>query len=221
MGARRVVERTAGSSGRAEFQHAQQVYRHLRSIAETLGVDLEVIEQALPRLAALAVEQGRRAGPAREQVVASLLADLDLLDPLPGTSVAQARRMAATRNRLLASGAWTVPALAEARGTKEGSVRAWVKRHRDAHRLVTVTVHGEVFVPALLLDETVEPLRDLAQVLEPLVAAGMDGWAIWLWLDTPSGWLEGVRPADLLAAGDLEPVVRAARSQAANAVTGG
>lgn len=191
--------------------------QQVTELAEQLDVDVATVAQALPRLAALAAAQGRRAGRAREDVVAALLADLDLLDPLPAASVSQARRTAARRNRLLASGAWSVAAIAEARDMRLTSVRTWLKRHRDAHRLVSVTVQGEAYVPGLLLDDTVEPLAGIEEVLAPLVEAGMDGWAVWVWLDTASGWLDGARPADLLTKGEIESVARAARSQASNA----
>lgn len=191
--------------------------QQVTELAEQLDLDVATVAQALPRLAALAAAQGRRAGRAREDVVASLLADLDLLDPLPAASVAQARRTAARRNRLLASGAWSVAAIAEARDMRLASARTWIKRHRDAHRLVSVTVQGEAYVPGLLLDDIAEPLTGIEQVLAPLVEAGMDSWAVWVWLDTPSGWLDGARPADLLTKGEFESVARAARSQASNA----
>src|SRR5699024_270917 len=120
-------------------------------------------------------------------------------------------------NRLLSSGAWTTRALAEVRDVTEATARTWLKRQRDAHRLVSVTVHREVYVPALLLDQAAEPFDGADRVLGPLVDAGMDGWAVWTWLDTPSGWLDGDRPADLLAAGAIHRLAAAAADKASTA----
>lgn len=188
-------------------------------LADQLDVDPAEVEAALPRLLTLALAQSERYDRSRASLVEALQGDLGLIDPLPRASISQARRTAELRNRLLASGAWAVPALAEVRDVTEGTARTWLKRQRDAHRLVTVTVHREVYVPAVLLDEAAEPWPGVEAMLEPLVDVGMDGWAVWAWLDTPSSWLGGERPADLLAGGDVSRAARAATAKASTAAS--
>lgn len=175
------------------------------------------MREAVERILPLAAAQAAHVADIREQFMEVLMADLDVLDPVPHASVSQARRVAEKRNRLLAGGAWTVSALAQARNSSKSAVRTWLTRQRSADRIVSVTVRGETYVPGLLLDEAAEPYGQSDAVLRPLRQAGLNGWAVWAWLDTPSPWLDGERPADLLAAGAVERVALAARAQASNA----
>lgn len=191
----------------------------LVEVGRRTDLDPAVVREALERVLPLATAQARAVTENYDRLLETLMTDLDVLDPVPHASVAQAQRIAETRNRLLAAGAWTVSALAEARGTSESSVRTWLSRQRAADRLISVKVQGQVHVPALLLDDAAEPYDGVAATLRPLREVGMDAWAIWVWLDTPSGWLDGDRPGDLLAHGAADRVARAAESQASNAVS--
>lgn len=175
------------------------------------------LREAVERMLPLAAAQAAQAVGVRRELLEVLMADLDVLDPVPHASVSQARRVAETRNRLLAGGAWTVSALAQARNSSKSAVRTWLARQRSADRMVSVTVRGETYVPGLLLDEAAEPYRRCDTVLKPLREAGLDAWAVWAWLDSPSPWLDGDRPADLLATGAVDRVASAARAQADNA----
>lgn len=197
----------------------EQLSELLERIAERVDLPTSAVVQALDRVVSLSITQGFHESAARDDLVQALLVDFELLDRLPKASVEQARRVAETRNRLLASGAWSVADLADVHGFGENtsSARGWIKRHRDAHRIVTVTAKGETRVPALLLDDVADPWPGADRVIGPLVQAGMDSWAVWRWLDTPSGWLDGDRPADLLSTGAIDEAARAATSQAANA----
>jgi hypothetical protein len=189
----------------------------LRDLQDRLRIPLPLVREVLERILPLAFAQAQRAEEKRERLLELLLADLDVLDPVPHASVWQAQQVAETRNRLLASGAWSIEALAEARGTERSSIRTWLARHRTADRLISVAVRGEVHVPALLLDEAADPYEGIERVLRPLREAGMDPWAVWVWLDSPSSWLDGERPADLLPHGRVEAVARAAHLQASGA----
>lgn len=186
-------------------------------IRKRMDVDTGAVREALERVLPLAAAQAREVTVNYDQLVETLMTDLDVLDPVPHASVSQAQRIAEARNRLLAAGAWTVSALAEARGTSESTVRTWLTRQRAADRVISVKVQGQVHVPALLLNEATEPYDGTAAILRPLRESGMNAWAVWMWLDAPSPWLDGDRPADLLKAGAVNRVRRAAESQATNA----
>lgn len=93
----------------------------------------------------------------------------------------------------------------------------WLARQRAGDRLFTVTVRGEAYVPALLLGEDAEPHPGLERVIRPLRSTGFDPWALWVWFDSPSPWLDGDRPAALVAAGEVDRAAAAATAKASNA----
>lgn len=210
---------TAGSSD--ESGSGRALWEDVERLAEHLQVSSETVMAALERIVAAAVEQGRKHPRTRERVVEALLDDLDLRGSVPQPVVDQAHRVAARRRRLVEYGAWSVSDLAEVRDASVSAVHTWLGRQRDADRLFTVSAGRETYVPALLLDEAAEPYEGLEQVVGPLKQAGMDAWALWVWFDTPSGWLDGQRPADLIAAGAVERVARAAHDKAATAAQQG
>jgi hypothetical protein len=199
------------------LQDLAPMHALLGRLQDQLRLPEHQMREVVERLLHLAAAQAEHAAHIRSQLMEVLMADLDVLDPVPRASVSQARRVAETRNRLLAGGAWTVSALAEARSSSKSAVRTWLTRQRGADRIVSVSVRGETYVPDLLLDEAAEPYRQSDHVLRPLLQTGLDAWAVWAWLDSPSPWLDGERPADLLATGDFERAAMAAEAQAANA----
>jgi hypothetical protein len=160
--------------------------------------------------------QERRAPDARRELARALGPSLADLDPVPYATVEQARRLAALRGSLLRGGALSTAAIARARGMTANNARQWISRLRKAHRLFTVTYEGETLVPAFLLDDELEPKREAHQVVKPLREAGEDGWALWAWFATPSAWLDGRVPAEVLAT-DPELVAESARQRAASA----
>ena len=95
-------------------------------------------------------------------------------------------------------------------------MRTWIARHRAADRIFTVIANGDTYLPALLLDEAADVRAGTAGAIAPLKAAGLDAWALWVWFTTPSPWLDGQRPADLLANGDTDRLAAAAHAQASN-----
>ena len=96
------------------------------------------------------------------------------------------------------------------------NARQWISRHRRTGRLFTVTQEGESLVPAFLLDEHLDPRAEPQPAISALRAVGEDGWALWAWFGTPSSWLGGRIPAELLAT-EPEVVAEAARLRAAAA----
>lgn len=128
----------------------------------------------------------------------------------------QAQRRAELRAQLLASGAYTYPALAEGRGMKEPALRQWVRRARERYVIFTVEQDNETLVPAFLLDADLSPRPELAEVIRALAEAGEDGWGLWAWLTGPTPWLDGDVPVELLAK-DPGRVLEATRRRASNA----
>ena len=186
----------------------------VRDFADELQLGEPEVRNVLFRMIQAGQHQGRRAATARQELARTLgpsFADFDLV---PDATVRQARRLATLRRSLLAQGALPTTAIAEGRGMKPSTARTWLSRQRKAHRLFTVNLDGETVVPAFLLDDAFEP-RDAARpAIEALRSAGEDGWALWAWFATPSAWLGGQIPADVLAT-DPGKVAESARRRAA------
>ena len=160
--------------------------------------------------------QERRASEARSDLAKALGPSLADVDPVPYATVEQARRLAALRATLLRGGALSTAAIATARGITANNARQWVSRNRKAHRIFTVTYEGETLVPAFLLDDEFEPRSEAQEPIRLLREAGEDGWALWAWFATPSAWVGGRVPAELLATAP-ELVAESARQRAAAA----
>lgn len=187
------------------------------SVADESELSEAEVRNMVYRILQAALVQERRAPAARRELGRVLGPWLGEFDPVPYATVEQARRLAALRASLLHSGAWSTGAIAEARGITTNNARQWVSRHRKAHRLFTVTQEGETLVPAFLLDEELEPRPAAQEPTRLLREAGEDGWALWAWFATPSAWLGGRIPAELLVTRpDL--VAERARQRAAAAV---
>jgi hypothetical protein len=168
------------------------------------------------RVLQAAMLQERRAPAARRDLARVLGPSLGELDPVPYATVEQARRLAALRASLLRDGAWSTAAIADARGITTNNARQWVSRHRKSHRIFTVTHEGETLVPVFLLDEELEPRPAAQEPIRLLRDAGEDGWALWAWFATPSAWVGGRIPGELLAS-EPDLVAESARQRAAAA----
>ena len=190
--------------------------RALEDVAEDASISEAEVGSMVYRLLQAASIQLRRAPGARIELARVLGPSLGELDPVPYATVEQARRLATLRASLLREGAWSISAIADGRGTNATNARQWVSRHRKAHRIFTVTVEGESLVPGFLLDDELEPLRQAQEPIRVLREAGEDGWALWAWFATPSAWVGGRIPAELLAR-EPERVAAAAQQRAATA----
>ena len=188
----------------------------IEDVADEAAVPETDVRSMVYRMFQAAVLQGRRAPGARLELAKVLGPLLGDLDPVPYATVEQARRLAALRTALLRDGAWSTAAIAEARGITTSNARQWVSRHRKAHRIFTVTHEGETLVPAFLMDEELEPRPAAQEPIRLLHEVGEDGWALWAWFATPSAWIGGRIPAELLAS-EPELVAQAARLRAAAA----
>ncbi len=113
--------------------------------------------------------------------------------------ILNAIRVRESRSALVATGAFTINELARGRGTSAAAVHAWLRRAVERHRLISINNGGEVLVPAILLDEALDPIPEWQPVLEALDAAGLDNWQAWSWIMSPSTWLDHHVPAAVMA----------------------
>jgi hypothetical protein len=172
------------------------------------------VERMLSVITAVEEVQAEQADAARPALLKAMLtADID---PVPAATLAQARRLAQHRERLLVSGAFTIEALRDLRGdAKSSTTRTWLTRRRAANELFTVIHEGAALVPAFQLDREAQPIPGVRAVLEALAPAELSPWAMWTWFTAGSAWLGGSVPADQL---DSEPerVATAAQRFASN-----
>jgi hypothetical protein len=127
-------------------------------------------------------------------------------------ALVQLAHQARQRAELL-TGEWlTYESLAARRSASVEATRFAVHRGADEHRLLVVTAEARVVVPAFQLDDQGAPRADLAPVLAPLLAAGLDPWRVWGWLTGPAALLGGQVPEQAVRdEGEAALVVHAAR----------
>ncbi|MGB0101138.1 MAG: hypothetical protein WBP61_12740 [Nocardioides sp.] len=112
-------------------------------------------------------------------------------------------RQARLRTQLLATAWHTYESLGELRGTSTDATRFAVHKAASTNRLLVVPLDERKVVPAFQLQPDGKLRPDLAPVLEPLLAAGMDPWRAWAWLTQPAALTLGQAP-DRAAATDPE-----------------
>lgn len=109
-------------------------------------------------------------------------------------SLVQVARQARLRSELLETPSYDYETLAGLRGSSVDAARFMIHKTSSLNRLLVVSDHGRVLVPAFQLTPDGEPRPDLAPVLQPLLAAGMDPWKAWIWLTQPAALLGGLVP---------------------------
>lgn len=114
-------------------------------------------------------------------------------------SLVQVARQARLRDELLASPWFDYETLAALRGTSVDATRFMIHKTASLHRLLVVSNHGQVLVPAFQFTLAGEPRPDLTPVVQPLLAAGMDPWKAWIWLTQPAALLGGLVPEQAAA----------------------
>jgi hypothetical protein len=205
-----------GTPSGTDLRFALLLTEALGAVATEEGLDASDVRRQVYRLVQAGALQERRSVQARRDLARALGPSLADVDPVPYATVEQARRFSQLRTALLGGGAYTTAALARAKDMTANNARQWVSRHRRADRLFTVAQEGETLVPAFLLDDQLEPRHEAQPVISALRSVGEDGWALWTWFATPSAWLGGQVPADLVAT-EPERVTAAARQRAATA----
>jgi len=149
-----------------------------------------------------------------EQIIEALLPELEVPSPV---AVLQARRNAEARNGLLREfGAFTSAELAELAGSRAKNRAALAHRWRHERRVLSVIHHGTTYYPGFQFDAEGRPREVVARVIAALPSQGSD-WETALWFSSPSGWLGGRRPVDLLES-EPQSVIEAAEHEAAELV---
>jgi hypothetical protein len=158
---------------------------------------------------AAAVEEWARRGGSYEDVLDALTPKER--GPLSDAAVLQARRNAQARSELLDEfGALTSAEVADAAGSRAGNRASLASRWRDEGRVFAVRVGDGQLYPAFQLGDDGRPLDAIREALAQLRPAGLSDWQLALWFTTPTGWLGGRRPVDLL---DEEPAAVAAAAE--------
>lgn len=185
-------------------------------LQSTVGSSRPTILRAFADLLQGHADSGSQRPGDRGELADLLTPSLTELNPVPPAAIEQARKVAERRISLLKGGAFTYPALAAGRRSTLPAIRQWVRRAQAKNSLFVVKHDGENIVPAFLLDEELAPRSAARPAIAALRGAGEDGWALWAWFVTPSGWLGGTTPAEkLLVEPDL--VKEAAERRASNA----
>lgn len=124
----------------------------------------------------------------------------------------QVRRSAALRERLLREeGFETYSSLSEKRESSEAAVRTWVSRQRERRELFTVELQGRTLIPAVQLTARGKTDPAVAEILRPLLRAGLEGWELWAWLTSPTSRLSGEIPAQLARTNSRRAYIAAER----------
>jgi hypothetical protein len=180
---------------------------------EVRGVSRHEVLEALHLHAEVQVVKAAHTADVRDSLVRTLMGKGVSL--VPPASLAQAQRLAAHRDALLATPVYTHESLQQMRGdTRASSTRTWLSRRKDARELFTVKHDGRTIIPAFQLDADAEPRPELQPVLQTLIEAGVQSWALWTWLTSPTSLLSGEIPEQLVRS-TPQRVLRAARRFAA------
>jgi len=164
---------------------------------EIRGISRRRVVEALDLLERVRAVQADHAAATRDELVHTLMASNVPLTP--SATVAQTQRLATHRDALLATPIYTHSSLSELRGdAKESATRTWLSRRKAESKVFTVTHNGRTLIPAFQLDGQGEPRPELQPVLAALRGAGVQGWALWTWLTTPTSRLSGAVPEQLV-----------------------
>ncbi|MBA2954655.1 hypothetical protein GON03_10000 [Nocardioides sp. MAH-18] len=184
---------------------------------EDLGLADHLAEAGLPTFARDAEGRAVWSEPDRvEELDRALRSQGDEPEHAVPVGLVLLRRQARLRAELLASDTFSYETLAEVRRTSVDATRYAVHKAAQQHALLLVPVDERVVVPAFQLTPSGEVRAELAPVLEPLLAAGMDPWRAWAWLTQPAALTLGHAPEQAVTDPDLaDLVVRAAEALAA------
>lgn len=147
------------------------------------------------------------------EVVEALMPRRDV--PGPGF-MAQARRNAAERQAFLDThGAFTAEAVAQFAQSTAANRRQTAHRWASERAIFAVEHRGQALYPAFQFDPTTnKPHPGVKEALRRL-PAGLTGWALALWWDTPAiDGEEWVKPLELI--GQSPRVARVAEAEAAS-----
>jgi hypothetical protein len=177
---------------------------------EVRGVSGDEVLEALRLLETVRDLQAVQVSDNRDDLVRALMTNNISLTP--PASVAQAQRLAAHRDALLATPVLTYDTLQLLRGDpKESSTRTWFARRRADRAVFAVTHHGRTIIPAFQLDQLGQPRPELQPMLDVLLTSGIDGWPLWTWLTSPTSLLSGQTPESVARKAPQRALTAAAR----------
>jgi hypothetical protein len=194
----------------SELDETFEQLRLIRDLQQHKVVSTDELTETLAQLVELlGTLKAERAAAVRDELVQVLTSrEVSLVPP---ATLAQAQRLAAHREALLATPVYTHETLSEVRGNaRPSSTRTWLTRRRDEHALFTVNVKGTTVIPAFQLDESGEPRPELQPIVSALQEGGIEGWSLWTWLTKPTSFLSGGIPEEV-ARTNPERALRAAQ----------
>jgi hypothetical protein len=119
---------------------------------------------------------------------------------LSAAAVLQARRNAEARRAFLEEfPGLTSSEVADAAHSRAANRASLANRWRDEGKVFAIRVGDQQLYPAFQFDAHGRPLEVIARVLEHLGESELDDWQTALWFTSPTGWLGGQRPVDLLS----------------------
>jgi hypothetical protein len=119
---------------------------------------------------------------------------------LSAAAVLQARRNAEARRTFLDEfPALTSSEVADAAQSRAANRASLANRWRDEGKVFAIRVGDQQLYPEFQFDDRWRPRNALAGVLSYLSQGGLSDWQTALWFTSPSGWLGGRRPVDLLS----------------------
>lgn len=216
----RVLELTAESIGQATERH-ELVHLTPGSgkpgalAALLMAVAVAEREGAVdaPTMATLTAVRNLIAHGATVDRLVEALLPSQIAVPTPA-AVLQARRNAQARSELLEEfGALRSQEVAALAGSRARNRAALANRWRAENRVMAVPVHDELVYPGFQFTAEGRPHPAVGPTLEQLRSdPHTTDWQAALWFATPTSWLGGRRPVDVL---DEEPdaVVEAARRE--------
>jgi hypothetical protein len=156
-------------------------------------------------------------GATAERLIEALMPE-QLIVPTPA-AVLQARRNAQTRTALLEEfGALRSHEVAELAHSRASNRAALANRWRSEHRVVAVPVRDELLYPGFQFSAEGRPKPVVGTALEWLRSdPHTTDWQAALWFATPTSWLGGRRPVDVMDE-DPDAVIDAARREASDLV---
>jgi len=194
----------------SELDETFEQLRLIRDLQQHKVVSTDELTETLAQLVELlGTLKAERAAAVRDELVQVLTSrEVSLVPP---ATLAQAQRLAAHREALLATPVYTHETLSEVRGNaRPSSTRTWLTRRRDEHALFTVNIKGTTVIPAFQLDESGEPRPELQPIVSALHEGGIEGWSLWTWLTKPTSFLSGGIPEEV-ARTNPERALRAAQ----------
>ena len=120
------------------------------------------------------------------------------------------RRESRARAALLDGGWLDYAEVGRLRGVSENAARFALHKAAERRAVLLVQNEGATLVPAFQLDADGQVRDELLTVLEPLLAAPIDPWRVWIWLTSPAALLGGAVPHEAARDPEELPLVQRA-----------